>query len=120
MTLMQMIFGLVCAGIDSDICFLPASNLIWILAIAIAGLLAHLCLTRALTQAPATIVAPIDFLRLPVIVVVGFCVFGETLDQFLPYGVILIFLGKYANIIAENGSAWAKRNYSKLSQISYF
>ena len=120
MTMMQMIFGLVCAGIESDICFLPASNLIWVLAIAIAGLLAHLCLTRALTLAPATIVAPIDFLRLPVIVVVGFCVFCETVDQFLLFGVILIFLGKYANIIAENGSAWAKRNYSKLSQISYF
>ena len=101
MTLMQLIFGLICAGIDGDISSVSAINLPWVFAIALAGLLAHLCLTRALALAPATLVAPIDFLRLPVIAIVGFYVFGETVDQYMAYGVFLIFAGNYANIIAE-------------------
>lgn len=101
MTLMQLIFGLICAGIDGDISSVSAINLPWVFAIALAGLLAHLCLTRALALAPATLVAPIDFLRLPVIAIVGFYVFGETVDQYMAYGVILIFAGNYANIFAE-------------------
>ena len=101
MTLIQMIFGLIYAGIDGNISFISAKNLPWVFAIAIAGLLAHLCLISALTLAPATIVAPIDFLRLPVIAIVGFNIFGETADEYLPYGVILIFLGNCANFIAK-------------------
>ena len=111
MTLIQLIFGLICAGIDGDINFISTKNLPWVFAIAIAGLLAHLCLTRALTLAPATIVAPIDFLRLPVIAIVGFYIFGETVDEYLAYGVILIFIGNYANIIAE------KRKYAREAKL---
>lgn len=73
--------------------------------------MAHLCLTRALTLATATIVAPIDFLRLPVIAIVGFYIFGETVDGYLAYGVILIFIGNYANIIAE------KRKYAREAKL---
>jgi drug/metabolite transporter (DMT)-like permease len=101
MTMMQLIFGLICAGIDGDISSISKINIHWVFAIALAGLLGHLCLTRALALAPATLVAPIDFLRLPVIAIVGFYVFGETVDQYMAYGVILIFAGNYANIIAE-------------------
>lgn len=111
MTLIKLIFGLICAGIDGDINFISTKNLPWVFSIAIAGLLAHLCLTRALTLAPATIVAPIDFLRLPVIAIVGFHIFGETVDEYLAYGVILIFIGNYANIIAE------KRKYAREAKL---
>ncbi len=101
MTLMQLIFGLICAGMDGDLKFFSVSNLPWVFAFAIAGLLGHLCLTRAPTLSPATLVTPIDFLRLPVIATGGFYVFDEIGDRYLTYGVILIFVGNYANIIAE-------------------
>ena len=64
---MQLVFGIICAGYDFDIAGLSKTNFVWVITIGIAGLLAHLCLTRALSLAPTTIVSLIDFLRLPVI-----------------------------------------------------
>ena len=43
----------------------------WIAGVAFAGMLAHFSLARAFTHADAIIVAPMDFLRLPLIMVVG-------------------------------------------------
>ena len=102
MTAMQLIFGIVAAGYDSDIAGLNKTNFIWVIIIGVAGLMAHLCLTTALSLAPTTLVSPIDFLRLPVIAVVGYLLFEETVDQYLIYGVIFICFGNYINILAEH------------------
>jgi drug/metabolite transporter (DMT)-like permease len=98
---MQLVFGVLCAGYDFDIAGLSKTNYIWVITIGVAGLMAHLCLTTALSLAPTTVVSPIDFLRLPVIAVVGYLLFGETVDQYLVYGVILICVGNYVNVLAE-------------------
>ena len=102
MTAMQLIFGIVAAGYDSDIAGLNKTNFIWVIIIGVAGIMAHLCLTTALSLAPTTLVSPIDFLRLPLIAVVGYLLFGETVDQYLIYGLIFICLGNYINILAEH------------------
>jgi len=104
MTSMQLAFGIVCAGYDFDIAGLSKTNFIWVITIGVAGLLAHLCLTTALSLAPTTVVSPIDFLRLPVIAVVGYLLFGEIVDQYLIYGVIFICVGNYINVLAESSS----------------
>ena len=53
------------------------------------GLLAHLSITKALTLAPASLVGPLDFLRLPLIVVVGMVMFGEPFDPIVMLGAAL-------------------------------
>jgi len=101
LTVMQAVFGLACAGIDGDIALPSSANLPWIAVIAVAGLVAHFCLTTALGLASATVVMPIDFVRLPVIAIVGALVYGEGLDPFVFLGAAVIFGANYYNLRAE-------------------
>lgn len=101
LTAMQLVFGVICAGFDGDIALPNGANLPWVVLIACAGLLAHYCLTTALSLAPATIVMPIDFIRLPVIALVGMAFYAEPLDLFVFVGAALIFGGNYLNIWSE-------------------
>ncbi|WP_167646205.1 DMT family transporter [Mameliella alba] len=101
LTVMQAAFGLVCAGIDGDIALPAADSLPWVVLIAFAGLVAHFCLTTALSLAPATVVIPIDFARLPVIALVGMLVYAEALDPLVLLGALVIFGANYANIWFE-------------------
>ena len=66
--------------------------------IAFAGLVAHFCLTTALKLAPAAVVMPIDFARLPVIALVGMWFYSEPLDLLVLLGALVIFGGNYLNI----------------------
>jgi drug/metabolite transporter (DMT)-like permease len=45
--------------------------------LGLAGTLGHLCLTRALATADATVVVPFDYLRLPAVALLAWLVFGE-------------------------------------------
>ncbi|MET4100867.1 drug/metabolite transporter (DMT)-like permease [Roseovarius sp. MBR-78] len=101
MTLTQIIFGLVCAGIDGDIALPSPAALPWLIVIGCAGLLAHVCLTTALSIAPATVVTPVDFLRLPLIAVIGLMVYGEGIDALVLVGAGVIFGANYLNLWVE-------------------
>lgn len=101
MTLSQTVFGLVCAGFDGDIALPSAGFLPWLSVIALCGLMAHLCITSALSLSPATLVSPMDFTRLPVIAVVGLLVYDEPLDLFVILGALVIFGANYFNIWSE-------------------
>ena len=98
LTVMQIGFGLVCAGWDGDIALPDAGALPWLCLIAAAGLGAHYCLTTALGLAPAAVVMPMDFARLPVIAVIGMTFYGEALDLWIVLGAAVIFLGNWINI----------------------
>jgi len=98
LTVMQAISGLICAGYDGDIALPNAATLPWLVLIGCAGLFAHFCLTTALSLAPASVVMPIDFARLPAIAIVGALVYAEPLDPFIFLGAALIFGGNYLNI----------------------
>lgn len=104
LTVMQAGLGLACAGFDGDIALPTSANLPWVVVIAVAGLVAHFCLTTALSLAPATIVMPIDFTRLPVIAVVGMLLYAEPLDPFVFMGAVLIFGANYYNIWSSTRS----------------
>lgn len=101
LTLMQAVLGLICAGFDGDIALPSAESAPWLVLIGCAGLLAHFCLTTALRLAPATVVIPIDFIRLPLIAVVGMMVYSEALDLWVVLGAAVIFGGNYLNIWSE-------------------
>lgn len=101
MTLIQLGLGLICAGIDGEIAMPSERSAPWLILIGLGGLLAHFCLTTALSLAPATVVIPVDFGRLPVIAIVGLVFYNEPLDAFVIIGALVIFGANYLNIWSE-------------------
>ena len=101
LTTMQLVMGLVAAGYDGDIAVPDATSLPLILVIGAAGLLAHYCLTNALAITPATVVVPIDFIRLPVIAIIGMMLYNEALDVWVFVGAAVIFASNYLNLWVE-------------------
>jgi len=101
MTLLQSLFGLIFAGLDGDIAVPSAGSLPWLALIALGGLGAHLCLTSALAIAPAALIMPVDFLRLPLIAVIALILFAEPVDIYVMLGAALIFGANYLNLWVE-------------------
>lgn len=101
MTWMQTIFGLIFAGFDGAIALPSTNTLLPLIVISVTGLTAHLSISMALTLAPASVCAPIDFVRLPAIAVVGALFYEEPMDVMVLIGAIFIFGGNYLNILSE-------------------
>lgn len=101
LTTIQLAFGLVTAGFDGDIALPTAQSLPFLFLVGCAGLLAHFCLTNALAIAPATVVVPLDFARLPVIAIVAMVLYGEPLEVWVFVGAAVIFTANYLNIWNE-------------------
>jgi drug/metabolite transporter (DMT)-like permease len=99
LTTMQLVMGLVASLYDGDMAVPSLATLPWVVLIGIAGLTAHFCLTTALSIAPASIVMPMDFARLPAIAVVGMLFYDEPLAWGVLGGAALIFAGNYINIV---------------------
>ncbi|KPQ17591.1 MAG: Permeases of the drug/metabolite transporter (DMT) superfamily [Rhodobacteraceae bacterium HLUCCA09] len=95
---MQAVLGLAFAGLDGDIALPSAGGLPWLGLIALSGLCAHYCLTTALSLAPAGVVMTMDFLRLPVIAVVGMVFYGEPLELAVVLGAALVLGANWINI----------------------
>ncbi len=74
----------------------------WLIVIGVSGLAAHFSLAKALTLADVSLVNPVDFLRLPLIAVVGFLAYGEGVDILVLVGAGLIFVGNYYSIRRES------------------
>ncbi|WP_424970063.1 DMT family transporter [Dinoroseobacter sp. S76] len=101
LTLIQAGFGLIATLHDGAITWPRAETLPWLTVVAICGLVAHFCLTTALSIAPAVIVMPFDFLRLPLIGIVGFLLYGESVGLALILGAGLIIGANAINIWVE-------------------
>lgn len=101
LTAMQSGLGLICAGLDGDIALPSAPVLPWVILVALAGLVAHFCLTKALALAPATVVIPIDFTRLPLIAIIGMLFYQERLDWLVFAGGAVIVAANLLNLRAE-------------------
>jgi drug/metabolite transporter (DMT)-like permease len=98
LTLMQLVMGAVCAGWDGLVRWPDAGTLPWLVLIGVCGVTAHLCLTTALSLAPASAVVPVDFARLPLIAVVGAVAYAEPIDPWVILGGAVIFLGNWLNL----------------------
>jgi uncharacterized membrane protein len=48
--------------------------------------------------APASVVMPIDFVRLPLIAIIGMFFYGENLDIFMVTGAVMILVANYMNL----------------------
>lgn len=101
MTVSQAVFGLTCALVDGEMALPSAQSLPWIAVIAAAGLSAHYCITSALRRAPAMVVMPFDFLRLPLIALIGYLAYDEPVGLAVLIGAALILGGNYISLRAD-------------------
>jgi drug/metabolite transporter (DMT)-like permease len=70
--------------------------------LGVVGVTSHYCLTRAFRSGDATVVVPLDFLRIPLIALVGWMFYSEPLDGFVFAGAALIIGGVLWNLFAES------------------
>ncbi|WP_133300548.1 DMT family transporter [Seongchinamella sediminis] len=99
MTGMQACFSLV--PIVTALHLPDSVNWIWLLAAATTALGAHYCLSRALSLADAAVVMPLDYLRLPLIMLLAWLIYGETVSLSLLAGSALIVAGNAAGLYLE-------------------
>ena len=76
----------------------PAHLWPWLVVVAFCGTYSHYCMTQAMRYADATVVVPMDFLRMPLSAFVGWLVYSEQLDAFTAIGVVLILFGNLLNL----------------------
>jgi drug/metabolite transporter (DMT)-like permease len=70
----------------------------WIVVIAFCGTFSHFCMARAMLYADATIVVPMDFLRVPLTATAGWLIYSERLDLLTLLGAVLILSGNLLNL----------------------
>ena len=79
-----------------------ARDILPLLGVAMAGLSSHYCLSNAFRAGDATLVVPLDFMRIPLIAVVGWAFYGERLDIFVLLGALIIVGGVLWNLRSES------------------
>ena len=104
LVVLQAIFGLIMAGYDGQIDVPRGTEWGWVALIGICGLCAHFCITSALQLAPATVVTPFEFLRLPMVSVVGVWLYSEGLEWQVFVGALVVLGANWMNIRAETRS----------------
>jgi drug/metabolite transporter (DMT)-like permease len=78
-----------------------ARHILPAIGLGIAGLTSHFCLSNAFRAGDAILVVPMDFMRIPLIAVVGWAFYGEQLDLFVLLGALIIVAGVLWNLRAE-------------------
>jgi drug/metabolite transporter (DMT)-like permease len=88
---------------------IPANQWLPLLALFVTGLSAHVCFTNAMRYGDATLVVPIDFLRIPFIATIGVALYAEPFDP-------VVLLGA---AISASGILWSlleARRYTQAAQ----
>jgi drug/metabolite transporter (DMT)-like permease len=70
----------------------------WVVVVAFCGTFSHYCMARAMLHADATVVIPMDFLRVPLTAAAGWLIYSERLDLFTVLGAAMILTGNLLNL----------------------
>lgn len=81
---------------------LESRHILPAIGVGVSGLTSHYCLSNAFRAGDATLVVPMDFMRIPLIAVVGWAFYGERLDIFVLLGALIIIAGVLWNLRAES------------------
>lgn len=98
LTVTQTVYGLIFVFWDGHITLPDAATAPWVVLVGICGLTAHISLTSALQLAPASIVAPMDFSRLPLVAFLGWLLYDEALGIAVVAGAALILGANILNL----------------------
>jgi len=77
---------------------IPAHVWPWVILVAFVGTFSHFCLAQALRYADATVVVPMDFLRVPLTAVAAYLFYREAIDTHTVIGAALILGGNLLNL----------------------
>ena len=77
----------------------------WVAVVGFVGTVSHYSLARAMAHADATVVAPMDFLRVPLTALAGYLLYAEQIDLFLTIGAALILTGNMLNLKRDPAKA---------------
>lgn len=99
MTVIQLPMGAVPSLIDWTTPSLAMTP--WLFLVGATALSAHYCVARAFAHADAMVVIPMDFLRLPMVALLGLTFYGEPLDPWVLAGAAVIFVAIFLNIVSE-------------------
>ncbi len=109
LTTIQLVLGLAFCLYDGVMAWPSLSAWPWVVVVAVSGLVAHFSLTSAISLAPASVVMPIDFIRLPVIGALAYVLYGEPLEWAVVLGAVMIFGANYVNVLAEHKRSQSAR-----------
>jgi len=93
MSIIQLPFSLVGSLIIGNIQYNIMMEIPLIILLTVTSLLAHYSLSSALKYSDASIVLPIDYIRLPLIVFIGWYYYDEKISTNVVIGSILIIFG---------------------------
>lgn len=74
----------------------------WLIVTGVGTLCAHYAMTRALTIADATLIFPMDFLRMPGVAVIAWLLYDESVGFWVGAGAAVIFISNYYNVRVES------------------
>ncbi len=80
-----------------------ATGWAWVLLVAFCGAYSHYCFARAMQLADATVVVPMDFVRVPLTALAGWALYAERVDLLTLAGMGLILAGNGFNLLRAGG-----------------
>ena len=102
---LAIVFAGALVGLGQGLVIPDAVTFAWIAVVGVLGLTAHYALAKAFTYGDTIIVAPMDFLRLPLIAAVGVMLYAEPLDLWVLGGGMVVVLANLLNIRGERQRA---------------
>ena len=102
LTVMQLGMGAFAVAVTGGLSLPQGIDYMWVVIVGVGGLMAHFCITKALALAPAIVVIPLDFMRLPLISVIGFMAYDEAFEWPIAAGALVIFSAILVNLQAES------------------
>lgn len=101
MVLMQLPMGLALLALRGGWVAPGWADLPWMLMVGITALTAHYTMAQALRVMDASIAIPIDFLRVPLIAVIGWLLYGEPISAAVFIGAVIIFTANFTAMRSE-------------------
>lgn len=99
MILIQLPLGLLAALTDwRDV---GLSDVPWMMVAGVGALSAHYCQAQALKRLDASVIMPVDFLRVPMAALVGFYAYGEGIDVWVVIGGCIILMSSFQAMMSE-------------------
>lgn len=81
----------------------PASDIPMILVMGVTAWMAHMCLAQAMKRADASVIIPMEFIRLPITAIGAYIFFAEVPGAWTMLGATVIFFGTWQLARKEGG-----------------
>lgn len=78
---------------------------LWVAIIGLVGTFSHFCLSKSLSLADASLVMPMDFLRVPLTALIGWWLYREGFDLYAILGALLILAANAVNLVQARARA---------------